>query len=542
MMLRQYCTYLDHNYVPRVLVMADSLRQHGGPFRLHVLCLSDLCARMLTELAIPEIVPIRLDALERRYPDLLLVKPTRTAIEYFFTLTPFLPAYCMDRDAELGEITYLDSDLCFFADPQTIFDMIGDRAIGIVPQHLSDYWSFAVKFGRFNVGWITYRRTDPGLRCLIGYCQDCLTWCFEQLEPDRFSDQKYLDRWPDAFGDDLAVVEHKGVNVALYNVDAYAVTERDGRIWCDDKPLIFYHFHGIYQDTNGNYAVSLPLEQGAREETVVRRIYRPYVARLIEQREILLRRFPEFAHAGRVTRLAPIEPPKTVELAGWRGDMLTQIRLRHAIDLRERIRAGVRTGDAALEHLFEIAGALADAAVGLEALSVLDWGGGFGELHGAVRALEPERPLAWHVRELGTVCDHAAAVFPESVFHDDDERAFTRRYDAVLAVGALPYADDWHVVLGQLAQAARRLLVLVDLPLNDAGTRLFIQERPLAFLPDAVFASPVLPTPTVHALLAAAGWELARELPASFAQPDVGGAPPVVYRSLIFQRARHVAA
>jgi len=238
MTLRHYCTYLDHNYVPRVLVMAASLGGCGARFRLHVLCLSELCARMLTELAVPELELIRLEAVERRYPELLGVKPTRSTIEYYFTLTPFVPAYCFDRDPALGEITYLDSDLCFFADPQAIFDVIGERSIGIVPQHLSHYWSFAVKFGRFNVGWITYRRTEQGLRCVSDYCRDCLAWCFERLEGDRFSDQKYLDRWPDAYRD-LAVIEHKGVNVASYNVDAYAVAERDGRIWCDDEPLIF---------------------------------------------------------------------------------------------------------------------------------------------------------------------------------------------------------------------------------------------------------------------------------------------------------------
>jgi putative methyltransferase (TIGR04325 family) len=537
MTFRQYCTYLDHNYVPRVLVMADSLRRHGGDFRLHVLCLSDLCARMLTALAVPEIVPIRLDAFEQRYPDLLHIKPTRTTVEYFFTLTPFLPAYCMDRDADLLEITYLDSDLCFFTDPQAIFDVIGDRSIGIVPQHLSPYWSFAVKFGRFNVGWITYRRTDPGLRCLLKYCQDCFAWCFERLEPGRYSDQKYLDLWPAAFPNDLAVVDHKGVNVALYNVDAYAVTEHDDRIWCDDEPLIFYHFHGVYQDTDGNYAVSLPIEHGEREDTVIRRIYRPYLARLIEQRQLLLRRFPELAAAAQVTRVFPIEPPKAIDLAGWHGDTLTRIRLTHAIDLRERVRAGAPGGDAALEHLLEIAGALVDVAAESDALAVLDWGGGFGELHWCAQALQPARRFAWHVRELGTVCDHGAAVFPETTFHDDDASAFARPYDVAFAVGALPYAADWRAVLGQLAQAARQLLVLVDVPMSDAGTALFIQERPLASLPDAVFASPVLPTPTVHAMLAAAGWELARELSTSFVPPASGDAPPVVYRSLVFRRA-----
>ncbi len=535
MMIRHYCTYLDHHYVPRVLVLADSLRRHGGGFRLHVLCLSDLCARMLAELAIPEFALIRLDDVERRYPELLSVKPMRSTIEYYFTLTPFLPAYCFDRDAELGEITYLDSDLCFFADPQAIFDIIGDRSIGIVPQHLSAYWGFAAEFGRFNVGWITYRRTDAGLRCVIDYCQSCLAWCYERLKADRFSDQKYLDRWPDTYSD-LAVIEHKGVNVASYNVDAYAITERAGRLWCDDDPLIFYHFHGVYQDTKGDYAVSLPIEHGAREEVVVRRIYRPYLARLIEQRQLLLRRFPELAAAAMVTRVLPIDPMNAIELAGWGGDAITRLRLVHAIDLRERVRADGMSEDPTLRHLMDVADVLTEAAAGPDGLAVLDWGGGFGELHWCARARRPGLPLAWHVRDFSTVCDHGAAVFPETIFHDDDEAAFGRRYDVVFAVGALHHAADWRAALARLAAAARELLVLVDLPMSDSGAPLYLQERPLGFMPDAVFASAVVPTPAFRQLLADAGWIEARALPTSFAAPAVAGGAAVVYRSLVFRR------
>jgi putative methyltransferase (TIGR04325 family) len=535
MTTRHYCTYLDHNYVPRVLLLADSLRRHGGDFRLHVLCLSELCGRILGDLALPEVTLIALADVERRYPALLDVKPARSTVEYYFTLTPFLPAYCLAGEPGLDEITYLDSDLYFFADPQAIFDIIGARSIGIVPQHLSPYWSFAATFGRFNVGWITYRRTAQGTACLEAYCRDCLEWCYERLEGDRYSDQKYLDRWPAAYAD-LAVIEHKGVNVASYNADAYAIAERDGRLWCDDQPLLFYHFHGVYQDTDGNYAVVFPIEHGKREGAVVRRIYRPYVARLIEQRQLLLRRFPELAGAAPVARILPIDPVKASDLAQWGADALVRLALAHAVELRERARHGEWPHDPTLRHFMDFADVLVEASKPAGALTVLDWAGGFGEFHWCARALWPDLPIAWHVRELSAVCDHGAAVFAETRFHDDDAAAFARRYDVVLASGALHHAADWRAVLGRLAAAAGQFLVILDLPVSESGAALFIQERPLAFLPGAAFATPVLPLPAVLQQLAAAGWTPARELAPSFAPPVAGSAPPVVYKSLVFRR------
>lgn len=532
-MTRHYCTYLDHNYVPRVLVLAESLRRHGGAFRLHVLCLSELCERILAALALPELALIPLAALERRYPALLDAKPTRSVIEYYFTLTPFLPAFCLDAQPELDDITYLDSDLCFFADPQAIFDVIGTRSIGIVPQHLSPYWAHSVKFGRFNVGWITYRRTAQGMACLDGYCRDCLAWCYEHLEADRYADQKYLDRWPDAFSE-LAVIDHKGVNVAMYNVDAYRVSERDGRIWCDDEPLIFYHFHGIYQDTDRQYAVALPIEHGLHAETVVRRIYRPYLAWLIGYRQMLVRRFPELATASVINRMAEIQPLKLDALEQWGSELLTRTRLTTAIEWRASAAAGDWPSDPHLRSFMDFADVLAGAARG-GALAVLDWGGGFGEFHACARALWPDLAIDWHVRDLEVVCDYGAAAFSDTVFHPDDDAAFARRYDVALALGALHHAADWRASLAGLLRAAQRFVVITDLPMSDTGADLFIQEQPFGFLPGVRFAAHVVPTPTVRGLLAEAGWETVREHTAG-AAPTTGDGPQVVYRSLVLRR------
>ena len=532
-MTHHYCTYLDHNYVPRVLVLVDSLRRHArGGFRLHVLALSELCARMLEALALPEVALIRLEALEARHPELPAVKPTRSTVEYFFTLTPFLPAYCLETEPGLAAITYLDSDLCFYADPQLIFDAIGDRSIGIVPQHLSPYWAGAAQFGRFNVGWITYRRTEQGLACLAGYCRDCLDWCYETPDGDRFADQKYLDRWPAAFSE-LAVIDLKGVNVAMYNVDLYEVSERDGAFWCDDEKLIFYHFHGVYQDSDRRFAVALPIEHGPRGGTVVRRLYRPYLARLIERRQMLLRRFPEFATASVVNRMPQMEPLKLSELEVWGGELLTRIRLVEAVERRARAAAGDWPRDPALAPLLDFADLLAQAGGAKGTLSVLDWGGGFGELHACAHALWPDLAIDWHVREVEAVCDYGAAAFPDTVFHDGDAAALARRYDVALAVGALHYADDWRAALDGLMRVAERFIVIVDLPTHDRADQLFIHEQPLDFLPDSRFAAPVVRWAELRERIAAAGWEMLRarggEAP--------GGASPVTYRTLALRRA-----
>ena len=50
-----FCTYFDHNYLSRAVVMLESLRRLDVKTRVYILALSDLCATVLRELALPNV-------------------------------------------------------------------------------------------------------------------------------------------------------------------------------------------------------------------------------------------------------------------------------------------------------------------------------------------------------------------------------------------------------------------------------------------------------------------------------------------------------
>ena len=68
---------------------------------------------------------VSLDELEAHDPALLSTKTDRTPVEYCWTATPALPLYMLETRPELDEITYLDADLLFFADPEPLFEEMG---------------------------------------------------------------------------------------------------------------------------------------------------------------------------------------------------------------------------------------------------------------------------------------------------------------------------------------------------------------------------------------------------------------------------------
>lgn len=243
-MTREFCTYFDSRYLARGLALAESLRVHCPDHRLWVLCLDDASYQALRVLALREVVPIPLEAFEAGDVALLAAKQTRSTIEYYFTCTPSLPLFVLRSDASVQMVTYIDADLFFFSSPEPLFSEMGGRSIAIVPHRFPAGGRHFERYGVYNVGWLTFRRTEEGLACLRWWRERCLEWCFDREEPGRFADQKYLDDWPDRFAS-VHVIRDAGANVAAWNLANHRVSRGPSGVLIDGEPLIFFHFHHL---------------------------------------------------------------------------------------------------------------------------------------------------------------------------------------------------------------------------------------------------------------------------------------------------------
>jgi hypothetical protein len=223
---------------------------------------------------------IPLEELEIGDEALLQAKQNRTLIEYYFTCTPSLLLFILKRQPHLPMVTYLDSDLFFFADPTPIFDEIGRRSIAIIGHRFPPALRDLEQYGIYNVGWITARKDENGVDCLTWWRERCIEWCYDRCENGRFADQKYLDDWPTRFRE-VAVVGHRGANVAPWNLADSRVHRRDNRVWVDDQPLIFFHFHGLKQIGTGVYDLNLAKFAVTPSGLVLRFIYGPYIRALL---------------------------------------------------------------------------------------------------------------------------------------------------------------------------------------------------------------------------------------------------------------------
>jgi hypothetical protein len=280
-MSEHFCTYFDHRYLAQGLAMWRSLKTHAPSAILHVLCLSESCREILTGLHPADVHLHALDALEAGQPELRPVRGNRSLVEYYFTLTPCLPLHVFGTHPEVPRVTYVDADILFFADPQPVLEELRDASVGLIEHRFPPDLAYLEKHGRFNVGWMTFRNDSPARGCLEEWRGQCIEWCYDRVEPGRFAEQKYLDPWPGRYPG-VHVIEHKGANVAPWNLTRFALTLDAGELRVDDQPVLFVHFHGFQPRTPDNPSSMKLAPYGVAETPVLRALTERYERALFD--------------------------------------------------------------------------------------------------------------------------------------------------------------------------------------------------------------------------------------------------------------------
>jgi len=278
---RVYCTCFDRNYLSRGLALYHSLQRHSRGARLWVLCLDEASYQVLLTLALPDLVPVRLSDFELADPEVAATRPTRSLIEYYFTRSAALLLYVIEREADCEWATYLDGDLYFFDSPDVIFGELQEAAFAVVPHRFSPKMQRLYKFGIYNVGWVGVRNDPDGLAPLKWWRQQCVEWCYDYVDGERFADQGYLQRIPTLFSR-VRAIENIGVNLAPWNIENYQIEIRETTILIDATcPLVFFHFQGLKKRMgffifNNHRQYSAPFSRAVRQY-----IYKPYVEELV---------------------------------------------------------------------------------------------------------------------------------------------------------------------------------------------------------------------------------------------------------------------
>lgn len=260
--------------------MIRSLRRVEPDCRISVLCLTPACHELMKTFG-GDVELNGLADFERANPELLAIKSGRSVLEYYFTLSACIVSAAAKNAAPQDIVTYLDADLIFYANPAPIFDELQGRSVGLIA-HRYKWWNRRLeKFGRFNVGWVSFRCDRDGLLVLEWWRARCIEWCYMRIEPDRYADQKYLDYIFSNF-EGVIEIRHPGANVAPWNIDRHTFVAGPDQTLSirGGFPLLFFHFSGLKEIGAGVFLAGHFSYLAPLSDLVLTRLYRPYVALL----------------------------------------------------------------------------------------------------------------------------------------------------------------------------------------------------------------------------------------------------------------------
>lgn len=284
------CTLFDSFYLDKGLVLYSSLEKMTDRFQLFIFCFDDKSYEILNQMELCHAVILHHSVFETE--ELLEIKKRRSKAEYCWTCTPVIIEYVLGH-FPVENCTYLDSDLCFYADPQILFDEIEkEKADVCIVEHRFKDNSYGRKLearnGKYCVEFNYFARTENAGKVLSDWKAKCIEWCYDIPDTDRMGDQKYLNTWEKDFKG-VHVLQHLGGGVAPWNLGQYRLASIQGKdIVLEDKkgekfPLVFYHFQNIRYLPGRR--VNIKSQTGNKELKYA--IYIPYLREIEEVRGIL---------------------------------------------------------------------------------------------------------------------------------------------------------------------------------------------------------------------------------------------------------------
>ena len=174
-----------------------------------------------------------------------------TILELNTAVKPWAIAYLLARGHD--QVCYVDPDICFYKEMSEVTQLLSAGADIVLTPHLlapvtDDKLPRELdirRAGAYNFGFCALRDT-ANVRRFLRWWQSKLTRdCVNDADRGLFVDQGWIDLVPGLF-DSVAILRHKGYNVAYWNIAQRPLGRRDSHgYFIDQEPLVFFHFSGL---------------------------------------------------------------------------------------------------------------------------------------------------------------------------------------------------------------------------------------------------------------------------------------------------------
>jgi hypothetical protein len=209
---------------------------------------------------------------------------------------PSVLRYLLDRDYD--RVFYFDPDIQVFAPLAAVMDPLKENDIVLTP-HVTEPVPLdgkrpteidLLRGGSYNLGFIGVANTS-GARAMIAWWAERLErHCLNDVTSGLFFDQKWIDLVPALFPR-TAIVQHRGCNVAYWNLHSRPLGESDPPRLASGEAVIFFHYSSF--DARKPERLSrFQTRIDVAREPALGRLLASYARRVIERGHLERRKLP----------------------------------------------------------------------------------------------------------------------------------------------------------------------------------------------------------------------------------------------------------
>lgn len=291
-----FCMVVSRTRLIQAIACFLSLYKNMENFKVYILCVDEKCYEFLKEINSDKIVLVTIAELNRE--DLLAIKASRKLNQYCWTLKPGFIKHIFTLDDSINRVTYIDSDLFFYQNPNVIFENQPDASVLLssgeifLPMYSKEFnQTMQTLTGNFNSGFISFKKDINGLQCVNWWDKMCVDSCTSNPEDNKFGDQKYLDDMPFLFNN-VYEITTQGINIGHWNYLKYKFTVSNDNVMVNNNKLIFYHFSGFR--IISKYDIRQVHEEDRVNIPFIYQIYKRALGKIIDDVEKIDPNFKEY--------------------------------------------------------------------------------------------------------------------------------------------------------------------------------------------------------------------------------------------------------
>lgn len=275
-MAHYYCSTFSKGYAYRGLLLYNSLLSCDKDFHFYMISLDDKVNKLYKQMNLKNATIIQMSAVEREDNQLLAVKRTRNEQEYAWTSKASVMLYILNHFPATDHIIWLDGDTFFFSNPEPIFEEWGQYSIMLTEGRWTkdDDKHKVDKYGKYNTGFMGFRRDENAVQCLNWFRSRLIEWCYVKHENNLWSDQVYVNDWRERFNN-VGVIKNMGVNVTPPMIMGSEVSNDGKFVYVDGDKLVFFHYSQFHYFDGNEFDLCGFVRYFS--DDVLKWIYLPYI-------------------------------------------------------------------------------------------------------------------------------------------------------------------------------------------------------------------------------------------------------------------------